>query len=202
MNQYQIFKFLEFFQYLLMRQIFIISFLERILYSSQFSNCREIWWWKSKANKFNNFLHFFAPIKICICQFFLIPMHDIIFNIFFKFIMHEKIFHSSSLLNWNNNSSFYQFEKQIFTKNWLNNWINNTKKIIYFYATVRAVGIHVDGKAKTRWLVFLAPSAKRETRGGMQYNAASRHYHGFSKWILRPSPSTGEKFDRAIILHQ
>lgn len=67
-----------------------------------------------------------------------------------------------------------------------------------FLSAVRAAGFHVDGKTEVRWLVFLAQSAKRETRGGVQHNTASRHHYGFSKWILRPSPSTGEKFDRAI----
>ena len=48
-------------------------------------------------------------------------------------------------------------------------------------AAVRAAGFHVDGKTKVRWLVFLAQSAKRKTRGGLQHNTASRHHYGFSK---------------------
>lgn len=56
---------------------------------------------------------------------------------------------------------------------------------------VRTVSFHVDGTAEAGRLVFVAPSAERETRGGLQHDTASRHHHGFSKRILRPSLATG-----------
>lgn len=72
--------------------------------------------------------------------------------------------------------------------------------VIYFLllrvCTVWTAGIHMDGKAKARRLLFVSQSTFRKTRRRMQHNASSRHNYGFSKWILCASiaPSWSRKY--------
>lgn len=56
---------------------------------------------------------------------------------------------------------------------------------------VRTVSFHMDGAAEVRRLVFVAQSAERKARGSLQYDIASRHHHGLSKWVLRPPFAAG-----------
>jgi len=47
--------------------------------------------------------------------------------------------------------------------------------------TVRTVSFHMDGTTEAGRLIFIAQSAKREARGSLQYDTASRHHYGLFK---------------------